>query len=62
VFSSSEADDDIHAAYDNRANGYINKPPSAEALAAIVETIERFWIGVAQLPKVTRSRTPTIVE
>jgi CheY-like chemotaxis protein len=62
VFSSPEADDDIHAAYDNRANGYINKPPSAEALAAIVETIERFWIGVAQLPKVTRSRTPTIVE
>src|SRR3984885_9067214 len=54
VFSSSEADDDIHAAYDNHANGYISKPPSAEALAAIVETIERFWIGVAQLPKIAR--------
>ena len=62
VFSSSEADEDIHTAYDNHANGYINKPPSAEALAAIVETIERFWIGVAQLPKVARNRTSTVAD
>jgi CheY-like chemotaxis protein len=27
VFSSSEADEDIHPAYDNHANGYITKPP-----------------------------------
>ena len=62
VFSSSEADEDIHTAYDNHANGYINKPLSAEALGAIVETMERFWIGVAQLPKVARSRTSTVAE
>ena len=54
VFSSSEADEDIHAAYDNHANGYITKPQTGEALADIVETIERFWISIAQLPKVTR--------
>jgi CheY-like chemotaxis protein len=54
VFSSSEADEDIHTAYDNHANGYMNKPLSAEALDAIVETMERFWIGVARLPKVAR--------
>jgi CheY-like chemotaxis protein len=52
VFSSSEADDDIHAAYDNHANGYITKPGTAEALEAVVETIERFWIAIARLPKV----------
>ena len=46
VFSSSEADEDIHAAYDNHANGYIPKPRTGEALAEIVETIERFWIAV----------------
>jgi hypothetical protein len=32
----------------------INKPDSGDALAAIVETIERFWIAVARLPKVMR--------
>src|SRR6202789_62260 len=60
VFSSSEADEDIHTAYDNHANGYIPKPRTGEALADIVETIERFWIAVAQLPKVARGgRRPT---
>jgi chemotaxis family two-component system response regulator Rcp1 len=60
VFSSSEADEDIHTAYDNHANGYIPKPRTGEALADIVETIERFWIGIAQLPKVARgSRRPS---
>jgi CheY-like chemotaxis protein len=54
VFSSSEADEDIHTAYDNHANGYINKPQTGKALADIVETIERFWIAIAQLPKVAR--------
>jgi chemotaxis family two-component system response regulator Rcp1 len=54
VFSSSEADKDVEAAYDNHANGYVTKPGSSDALAAIVETIERFWIAVAQLPTVLR--------
>ena len=54
IFSSSEADEDIHTAYDNHANGYIPKPRTGAALADIVETIERFWIAVAQLPKVAR--------
>ena len=60
VFSSSEADEDIHTAYDNHANGYINKPLTGKALADIVETIERFWIAVAQLPKVARGGTSTL--
>jgi chemotaxis family two-component system response regulator Rcp1 len=55
VFSSSEADTDIAAAYDSHANGYVTKPGSSDALAAIVETIERFWIAVAQLPRVLRA-------
>ena len=54
VFSTSDADADIHAAYDNHANGYIKKPGNTDALAAIVETIERFWITVAELPRATR--------
>jgi DNA-binding response OmpR family regulator len=53
--SSSDADSDILTAYDNHANGYITKPWEIDALAAIVEAMERFWIAV-QLPKVARSR------
>jgi two-component system, chemotaxis family, response regulator Rcp1 len=56
VFSSSDADDDIHAAYDNHANGYITKPGSVELLAIAVEAIEQFWVAVVHLPKTTRQR------
>jgi CheY-like chemotaxis protein len=55
IFSSSDADADIHAAYGNYANGYIQKPGSLDALNTIVETIEHFWITVAQIPKLARS-------
>jgi CheY-like chemotaxis protein len=54
VFSSSEADGDIHAAYDGHANGYITKPAGVEALEDIVEAIEHFWIAIARIPKVAR--------
>jgi chemotaxis family two-component system response regulator Rcp1 len=53
VFSASEADRDIHAAYNNHANGFITKPGGDEALSATVEAIERFWIAL-RLPKVQR--------
>jgi chemotaxis family two-component system response regulator Rcp1 len=54
VFSSSDAESDIHDAYDNHANGYITKPVGADVLAQIVETIEQFWVAVARLPKAIR--------
>lgn len=53
VFSSSEADRDIHAAYDYHANGYIVKPDNLDQLTAIVEAIEQFWVVIARAPKVT---------
>jgi CheY-like chemotaxis protein len=62
VFSTSEAEEDIHAAYDDHANGYITKPGTSEALADIVEAIERFWIAVAQLPKVARGQTAPMAQ
>jgi two-component system, chemotaxis family, response regulator Rcp1 len=52
VFSSSESEEDIRTAYDEHANGYILKPGSLDALKAMVETIERFWISIVQLPRV----------
>jgi len=54
IFSSSDADEDIHSAYSRHANGYITKPGDNDALANIVEGIEKFWTAVVQLPKVAR--------
>jgi CheY-like chemotaxis protein len=54
VFSTSDAEEDIHAAYDGHANGYISKPTTFKLLCDIVEAIEQFWIAIAQLPKVAR--------
>ena len=54
ILSSSEADNDIHDAYDNHANSYITKPASVVVLAQIVDTIEQFWVAVTTLPKVLR--------
>jgi CheY-like chemotaxis protein len=44
VFSSSTSEEDIGAAYDEHANGYIVKPGGLDALEAVVKRIERFWI------------------
>jgi chemotaxis family two-component system response regulator Rcp1 len=54
VFSSSEADKDIHEAYGGHANGYITKPRDIQTLSNVVEAIEHFWIAIAQIPKVVR--------
>jgi two-component system, chemotaxis family, response regulator Rcp1 len=50
VFSSSEADVDIHAAYHGHANGYITKPGSVNVLEEVIDSIEHFWGSVAKLP------------
>jgi CheY-like chemotaxis protein len=50
VFSSSEADEDIHIAYKEHANGYIPKPSDLESLYAVIDSIEMFWVRTARLP------------
>jgi len=54
IFSGSDADEDIMGAYGDHANGYIMKPDAHDALADIIETIEEYWVTVAQLAKVVR--------
>ena len=54
VFSSSDAADDVHSAYEGYANGYINKPSDVDKLAMVVEGIEQFWTAIVQLPKAVR--------
>jgi CheY-like chemotaxis protein len=54
VFSSSSEQTDIHAAYDDHANGYVTKPAGYDTLVGIEESIERFWADVARIPKAVR--------
>ncbi len=50
VFSASQADEDIHAAYDGHANGYVPKPADLDGLYAVIDSIEAFWVHTAHLP------------
>ena len=50
VLSTSKADQDVTLSYRLHANGYVVKPDDFEELRKIVEVIDAFWFGVAQLP------------
>jgi CheY-like chemotaxis protein len=50
VFSASEAHEDVHAAYDGHANGYVLKPGDIDGLYAVIDSIEQFWVHTAHLP------------
>jgi CheY-like chemotaxis protein len=44
ILTSSDHDTDIKRAYDLSANAYLVKPVSRDALLAMVQTLEAFWI------------------
>jgi len=50
VLTSSDAEEDIRAAYNNRANVYVQKPIDFQQLTKVVHTIEGFWFTVAKFP------------
>jgi two-component system, chemotaxis family, response regulator Rcp1 len=47
IFSSSTSELDIQSAYKDHANGWIVKPNGMNALEAIGDRIERFWIELS---------------
>lgn len=51
IFSTSNAPDDIKAAYQLGANCYIIKPSSYEGLKETVLNIQKFWLATATLPQ-----------
>jgi len=51
ILTTSEAEEDIHKAYDNHANCYITKPVDVEQFFKIVQTIQGFWLTIVKLPK-----------
>lgn len=50
IFSTSNAPDDVNAAYQLGANCYIIKPSSYEGLKEAVLNIQKFWLNTATLP------------
>jgi chemotaxis family two-component system response regulator Rcp1 len=51
VMTSSRSDDDIATAYRLNANCYVTKPLELGQYLHIVQAIEDFWFGTAQLPQ-----------
>jgi CheY-like chemotaxis protein len=51
VFSASQSAEDVHAAYDGHANGYVPKPADMDGLYAVIDSIEAFWVHTAHLPR-----------
>ena len=50
ILTSSNQPTDIHTAHALRANAYLVKPPNAEGLAQMAESLKDFWMSRAQTP------------
>lgn len=50
VLSSSEAEDDVRAAYAAHANCFVAKPVDFDGLCRVADLIKNFWFGAVRLP------------
>jgi CheY-like chemotaxis protein len=50
VLTTSEADEDVFRSYDLGVNSYIVKPVTFEALVDILQTLEKYWFEIVELP------------
>lgn len=55
VLTTSKADEDIFRSYDLGVNSYIVKPVTFEALVDILQTLEKYWFEIVELPPTARS-------
>ena len=51
VLTTSKADEDIYRSYDLGVNSYIVKPVTFEALVDILQTLEKYWFAIVELPR-----------
>ena len=54
VLTTSKADEDIYKSYDLGVNSYIVKPVTFEALVDILQTLEKYWFEIVELPPAPR--------
>lgn len=50
VLTTSKADEDVYRSYDLGVNSYIVKPVTFEALVDILQTLEKYWFQIVELP------------
>ena len=50
MLTTSKADEDIYKSYDLGVNSYIVKPVTFEALVDILQTLEKYWFEIVELP------------
>jgi len=50
ILTTSKADEDVYRSYDLGVNSYIVKPVTFEALVDILQTLEKYWIEIVELP------------
>ena len=50
ILTTSEAEEDVIAAYDLHANAYVRKPVDFEQFVAAVRAIDDFFVTVVRLP------------
>lgn len=43
VLTTSNAPDDLRAAYDRHANGYLVKPPELARLSSLLQDVAHYW-------------------
>lgn len=51
ILTSSEAERDIVASYNNYANAYVTKPVNLDQFFSVVRAIENFWLEIVKLPR-----------
>jgi len=52
ILTTSKADEDIFKSYDLGVNSYIVKPVTFEALVDVLQTLEKYWFEIVELPPV----------
>src|SRR5580698_3972160 len=50
VLTTSKADEDVYKSYDLGVNSYIVKSVTFEALVDILQTLEKYWFEIVELP------------
>ncbi len=50
VLTTSKADEDVFKSYDLGVNSYIVKPVTFDALVDILQTLEKYWFEIVELP------------